>query len=157
MKICPNCRLTAPLNATSCVGCGHAYRTQFTAQQTQQMPSQVPPAPQAPTPPKWWQFFIPGVQQKYEADLLKHRAEVANYMEQNGLITPELKKRVTLFATIIGVMLVVFIAWTIVDSVRFNQKLDQQIERDFRESNPASAEVERQNRELIEEHERSVR
>lgn len=75
-------------------------------------------------------------------------------MEQNGLITPELKRRVTFFATVVGVLLVGYVLWIIYDSVRFNQKLDQEIERSFRESAASSAETERVNRELIEEYER---
>jgi hypothetical protein len=134
VKICPVCRLQAPLNAVQCVQCGHAYRTPFAAGPTQVVPPVTPPAPQAPTPPKWWEYFIPGVSTKYQADLLRHRAEVAVYMQQNGLITPDMKRRAVLFGTLIGVILVAWLAWSFYDSVQFNRRMDEQIERDMKQT-----------------------
>lgn len=143
MKLCPNCRLSAPLNATKCAQCGHVYRTQFQPSQTQLVPPVTPPAPQAPTPPKWWQHFIPGVSQAYQADLMRHQAELGVYMQQNGLITPEMKRRATFFATLVGIVLVVFLAWTVYDSIQFNRKMDAEIERSMRESAKAEADFNR--------------
>lgn len=125
MKICPVCGLQAPLNATECAQCKHQYRTQFQPNQTQMVPPVVPPAP---TPPSFWvRFWNPLADQKYQAELLV-------YMQQNGLITPEMRKRSATLFTILGVMLVLFFAWLIYDTVTSSQRMNAEIERTMRES-----------------------
>lgn len=156
MKLCPNCRLQAPLNATQCVQCGHAYRTQFQTQQTQVVPPVTPPAPQAPEPPKWWQWFVPGVGMKYQADMLRHQAEVGVYMSQNGLITPQMRRRATLMVTAVGVILIAFLLLSFYESFQFNRKMDAEIERSMREAAQTDAAMDRQLRESEAEFNRAV-
>lgn len=44
-KICPACKVQAPIHAPFCANCGHQYRTQF--QQTQAFSSPIPAHPAA--------------------------------------------------------------------------------------------------------------
>lgn len=58
-KLCPRCQQQAALEALYCLRCGHQYRTQFSAQQTQlNMPT--PQAyPMAPTRKRPWIWAVP--------------------------------------------------------------------------------------------------
>lgn len=125
MKICPVCGLHTALNSTECVQCKHQFRTQFTPNQTQMVPPAVPPAPTPPT--LWERFWNPFAGQKYQAELLV-------YMQQNGLITPEMRKRSHTLFTILGVMLVFFVGWMIYDSITSTQRMNNEIDRTIRES-----------------------
>lgn len=135
MKLCPNCGQQAPLNATFCSACGHQYRTQFAAAQTQSfvvMPP-VPPAPQPPAPMPWWRWFVPGVGLQRQAEMMKYQAELAAYLSQTGAITPEMKQRTARFMTLVYVVFGLLIVYMAVDYIVSSQRINAEIDRSFKE------------------------